>query len=296
MTAGIRADQALGNRERALVRGVAGSGKSTLLRWLGFRAARTPSETGEPAPVPFVLELARFEGGRPPSLHELIAPVLRPEMPEGWIRRMLTAGRVLLLLDGLDEIPPRERVHVEEWVEEHLEAHPGTRCIVTTRPSIVAEQWWADRDFQQYDLLPMSRHSIDEYVHGWHEAARVDQPGTASGDEIRKELTHCERQLLITLSNRSALRGMSANPLLCGLLCALHLESGEHYLRDHHPGGPRQPGRHTAGQPAPRITSARLGASPGRTARSSAQPCGRRARDPVRRGGRRSLGDHGLVT
>jgi hypothetical protein len=228
VTAGIRADQALGNRERALVRGVAGSGKSTLLRWLGFRAARTASESGEPAPVPFVLELARFEGGRPPSLHELIAPVLRPEMPEGWIRRMLTAGRVLLLLDGLDEIPPRERVHVEEWVEEHVEAHPGTRCIVTTRPSIVAEQWWADRDFQQYDLLPMSRHSIDEYVHGWHEAARADQPGTASGDEVRKELTHCERQLLITLSNRSALRGMSANPLLCGLLCALHLERGEH--------------------------------------------------------------------
>lgn len=231
VTAGVRADQALGDQERALVRGVAGSGKSTLLRWLGVHAARSSrsaQDTGDPAPVPFVLELARFSGGRPPSLDELIAPVLRPEMPAGWVRRMLAAGRVLLLLDGLDEIPPRERVHVEDWVDEHVDAHPGTRCIVSTRPSAVAEQWWADRGFQRYDLLPMSRHSIDQYVHGWHDAARDDQPATALGDEVRRELTRCERQLLITLSNRPALRGMSANPLLCGLLCALHLERAEH--------------------------------------------------------------------
>lgn len=228
VTAGIRADQALGDQERALVRGVAGSGKSTLLRWLGFHAARHPGDEVEPGPVPFVLELARFGGGRPPSLDQLIAPVLRSEMPAGWVGRMLAEGRVLLLLDGLDEIPPRERRHVEDWVDEHVTAHPGTRCIVSTRPSVVAEAWWADRGFQRYDLLPMSRHSIDQYVHSWHEVARDDQPATAIGDEVREELTRCERQLLITLSNRPALRGMSANPLLCGLLCALHLERAEH--------------------------------------------------------------------
>ena len=228
VTAGVRADQGLGDQERALVRGVAGSGKSTLLRWLGARAARRSDATGDPQPVPFVLELARFSGGRPPSLDELIAPVLRPEMPAGWVGRMLAAGRVLLLLDGLDEIPPREREHLEYWVDEHVDAHPGTRCIVTTRPSVVAERWWADREFQRYDLLPMSRHSIDQYVHAWHEAARDDQPATAPGDDVRAELTRCERQLLITLANRPALHGMSANPLLCGLLCALHLERAEH--------------------------------------------------------------------
>lgn len=228
VTVGVRADQALGDQQRALVRGVAGSGKSTLLRWLGFHAARHPGGEGDPAPVPFVLELARFGGGRPPTLDRLIAPVLRPEMPAGWVGRVLAEGRVLLLLDGLDEMPPRERVHVEEWVDDHVTAHPGTRCIVTTRPSVAAETWWADRGFQRYDLLSMSRHSIDQYVHSWHDAARDDQPATALGDEVRAELTRCERQLLVTLSNRPALHGMSANPLLCGLLCALHLERAEH--------------------------------------------------------------------
>ncbi|AHH97866.1 hypothetical protein GCM10010174_29880 [Kutzneria viridogrisea] len=227
VTVGARADQALGRCRRALVRGVAGSGKSTLLRWIGVDAARGAGADGVQA-VPFILELGRLDGGRPPALEELVAQTLRRSMPEDWVGQVLAEDRVLLLLDGLDEIRPRERVHLEEWIEEHLEAYPGTRCFVTTRPSIVAEQWWVDRGFERFDLLPMSRNSVEQYVRGWHDTARDDQPDTADGEAVRAELTRCEQGLLSTLSNRPALRGMSANPLLCGLLCALHLERGEH--------------------------------------------------------------------
>ncbi|KAA2257909.1 NACHT domain-containing protein [Solihabitans fulvus] len=222
---GTRADQALGQCHRALVRGVAGSGKSTLLRWIGADAARSADADG---PVPFILELGRFAGGRPPALADLVAPTLRQGMPTGWVEAMLAGNRAVLLLDGLDEVRPRERTHLEDWVEEHLNLYPGIRLIVTTRPSIVAEQWWVDRDFQRFDLLPMSRYSIERYVHGWHETARADHPAGPAGEAERAELTRCEQGLLATLSNRPALRGMSANPLLCGLLCALHLERGEH--------------------------------------------------------------------
>ncbi len=91
------------------------------------------------------------------------------------------------------------------------------------------EQWWLDRGFQRFDLLPMGRHSIEQYVHGWHSVARADYPpDSPAGAAARESLDRCERELLTTLPNRPALRGMSANPLLCGLLCALHLERGEH--------------------------------------------------------------------
>jgi NACHT domain len=226
---GTRADQAIGDYQRALIRGVAGSGKSTLLRWLAVAARRGVGSSARPPVVPFVLSLSRFTGGELPNLTQLVAEPLHPVMPPGWVHRMLADGRVLLLLDGLDEVPPRERAHVEDWVDEHLAVHPGSRCVVTTRPSVVAEQWWVDRDFERFDLLPMSRHSIEQYVLGWHSVARADYPTeTPDGSTARDWLTHCERGLLRTLVNRPALRGMSANPLLCGLLCALHLDRGEH--------------------------------------------------------------------
>jgi hypothetical protein len=227
VSAGVRADQALGSHRRALVRGIAGSGKSTLLRWLGVEAARA-QQTDELPTVPFLVELGRHADGQLPAVSELVDDALHPAMPDGWIHRILADGRALLLLDGLEEVRPRKRMDLEEWVEKNLAAYPGVRCVVTTRPSVVLEQWWVDRGFQRFDLLPMSRHSIDKYVHGWHEMARADLPDTLAGSDARASLNRSEQRLLATLSNRPALRGMSANPLLCGLLCALHLVRGEH--------------------------------------------------------------------
>ena len=226
-SAGERADRALAPLRRVVVRGVAGSGKSTLLRWLGWQAANA-APADEPPPIPFLVELARYADANLPDLEQLIADRLRPEIPVGWVSRMLTAGRVLLLLDGLDEVRPRERAKVESWLQEHLDLNETIRCVVSTRPSVVAEQRWVDEGFLRFDLLPMSRYSIERFVRGWHGIAREDYPAdTPSDRDARKWLTACENNLLKTLANRPALGGMSANPLLCGLLCALYRE-GEH--------------------------------------------------------------------
>jgi len=226
VTVGARADQALAECDRALVRGVAGSGKSSMLRWLAVQTGR-----GQPGPVevptgavPFLVELNRFPDGQIPKLAELLAGSLTEMMPDGWVTRILVSGRALLLLDGLDEVPPRARKGVEDYVSELAGAHPHLRYVVTTRPSAVAEQWWVDRGFQRFDLLSMSRHSVERYVKGWHQVAREDHPGaTERGVQARNQLISREQDLLETLANRPALRGMAANPLLCGLLCALHL-------------------------------------------------------------------------
>lgn len=226
-SAGERADRALAPLPRVVVRGVAGSGKTTLLRWLGWLAA-TAEPADEPRPIPFLLELGRHIGATLPGLEQLVAERLRPEMPTDWVSRMLTAGRVVLLLDGLDEVPAQEREEVESWLREHLFLGRDVRCVVSTRPSVVAERSWVDQGFHRFDLLPMSRYSIERFVRGWHGTARDNYPGdNASDREARVWLVDCEANLLKSLANRPALGGMSANPLLCGLLCALHRD-GEH--------------------------------------------------------------------
>jgi hypothetical protein len=226
-SSGERADRALGPHRRVVVRGVAGAGKSTLLRWLGWQAAKA-APADEPPPIPFLVELGRYVGATVPDLEQLVPEPLRRGIPANWVSRMLTAGRVLLLLDGLDEMPPRDRAKVEDWLQEHLYLSEKIRCMVSTRPSVVAEQRWVDEGFRRFDLLPMSRYNIERYVRGWHGVAREDYPADTEPDrEARQWLTECEDNLLKTLDNRPALGGMSANPLLCGLLCALHRD-GEH--------------------------------------------------------------------
>jgi hypothetical protein len=235
VTVGTRADRALAGCARALVRGVAGAGKTTLLRWLAVEAARSqpgPDTVGAEVPtglVPFLIELGRFPDGALPELTRLLPSQLTDLMPAGWVVRMLEEGRALLLFDGLDQVRPRSREGVETYVSELLALYPDARFVVTTRPSTVTEQWWVDRKFLRFDLLEMSRHSVEEFVRGWHEVAREDYSNDTEKDiEARQWLTECERDLLDTLPHRRALRCMAANPLLCGLLCAIHLVRGKH--------------------------------------------------------------------
>lgn len=140
MTVGARADQALSACDRALVRGVAGSGKSSLLRWMAVQAACSQSASIEvpTGVVPFLVELNRFPDGQVPEPAQLIGGSLGAMMPDGWVTRMLDTGRALLLHDGLDEVPPRARQGVENYVSELSGTYPHVRYVVTTRPSAVA--------------------------------------------------------------------------------------------------------------------------------------------------------------
>ncbi|MCE7083030.1 NACHT domain-containing protein [Streptomyces sp. ST2-7A] len=221
----LRAEDALAGRDRVLLRGVAGSGKSTLVQWLAVTAARThlgPPRDHPPGldhlvgRVPFVLPLRRVViDGRPPSpdrfAHAVGSP-LATAQPDGWADRVLRAGRALLLVDGVDEVPERDRETVRRWIRELMTTYPGNPWVVTARPSAVREAWLADRDaargFVELSLAPMSRTDIELFVTRWHEAADADPAlGTA---------------LVTAIRTTEALGRLAVNPLMCGLLCALH--------------------------------------------------------------------------
>src|SRR5262249_14228661 len=229
VTAGVRADQALANCARALVWGVAGAGKSTLLRWLAVCAAqeRSGPDTADRAVatgrIPFLIELGRFPDGQLPKLDSLVPEHLREQMPHGWAPRIFAEGRAMVLIDGLDEVGPLSQEGIEGYVHGFSVWYPDVRFITTTRPAAVTEQWWVDHGFERFDLLSLSRHSIQAFVHGWHEVAKHDYE---DDPEQQRWIDESEYDLLNTLSNRPALRTMAGNPLLCGLLCALHLWRG----------------------------------------------------------------------
>jgi hypothetical protein len=214
----VPAEQALAEHDRVLLRGVAGSGKTTLVQWLAVTAAR--GERGDR--VPFVLPL-RTLARRPdglPAPDAFLAAVRVPfhaVQPEGWADRVLGAGRGLLLVDGVDEIPERDRERTRRWLRELLDVYPGNRWLVTSRPSAVREDWLTADGFTELALLPMSRDEVAAFVARWHAAARAD---AAEADAER--LDAYERGLLEALRIRPDLGRLATNPLMCALICALH--------------------------------------------------------------------------
>lgn len=221
----VAVEQALGERDRLLLRGPAGSGKSTLVQWVALNAARQ-TFGGELADwnrcVPFVLRLRAFT-----ALEALPAPdgflraagvPLHGSAPAGWTDRLLLAGRALVLVDGVDEVPDRLRKRTERWLKDLIAAYPRARYVVTTRPSAVPETWLSDSGFEAHTLLAMGREDIYAFLGHWHRAARSE----CRSDEERAELDGYENALRRAVGTRRDLGLLATNPLMCALLCALN--------------------------------------------------------------------------
>ncbi|MFD1661483.1 NACHT domain-containing protein [Streptomyces caeni] len=212
----LPADQALAGHDRVLLRGVAGSGKTTLVQWLAVTAAR--GRRGDR--IPFVLPLrtlVRRPGGlpAPDGFLDAVRVPFHATQPPGWADRVLTPGRGLLLVDGIDEIPERERERTRRWLRDLLDVYPGNQWLVTSRPSAVRADWLAPDGFAELALAPMNRDDVTAFIRRWHTAARVDAPDTERLDDY-------ERSLLDAVATKPDLGRLATNPLMCGLICALH--------------------------------------------------------------------------
>ncbi|CAM5555550.1 NACHT domain-containing protein OS=Streptomyces tendae OX=1932 GN=GUR47_18815 PE=4 SV=1 [Streptomyces tendae] len=204
-TGRMPADAALDREPRVLLRGDAGSGKTTLVQWLAVTAAR------EGTRIPFVLPLRTLiRTGPLPAPSAFLSAVGCPlSPPDGWAERVLTAGRALVMVDGLDEIPQADRHATRDWLSGLLHAYPRNRWLLTTRPTAVRADWLAQERFGELSLAPMGRAEVATFVHRWHEAARAPE---------------YEQRLLDSLRTKRDLARLVTNPLMCGLVCALHRE------------------------------------------------------------------------
>ncbi|MFK0117552.1 NACHT domain-containing protein [Streptomyces sp. NPDC090994] len=212
-------EHALANHQSILLRGAAGSGKTTLVQWLAVTTARQSELHGQLAyllgRIPFVLPLRTLtrEATRLPAPEHFLEASgcpLAGSAPNGWAHRVLSAGRGLLLVDGVDEIPAQEREQVRRWLRDLYEAFPDNRWLVTSRPSAVRQHWLANDGFFEYDLAAMTRGEVESFVVRWHDAAAADAFLSAA--------------LLQALRTKKDLGRLAVNPLMCGLICALHRE------------------------------------------------------------------------
>ncbi|MFS8202392.1 NACHT domain-containing protein [Streptomyces sp. CWNU-52B] len=213
------AEAVLAGHERVLLRGVAGTGKTTLVQWLALATAQQERLPGALSHlfgrVPFVLPLrtlARKDAELPVPedfLRWIGCPLVGTE-PDGWAARVLGNGRGVLLIDGADEIPKDDRTRTRAWLRKLLAAFPGNLWLLTSRPSALDRGWLARDGFQEFALASMRPADMKQFIRRWHTAAGASQ-------ELGDALT-------LSLRSTPELSRLATNPLMCGLICALHRE------------------------------------------------------------------------
>ena len=228
----IALDEAIGGKHCLAIVGSAGCGKSTLLQWAGVSLARyrlrgekalSKSEQsfwvkalGSPAPLPVFIALRDYvrychdpqtpREINPGSLMEFIEHFYTElwtsiAFPAGFFKHHLQQG-CLLLLDGVDEVSPNQRVKVREAIEGLVDDYgtTGNFYLITSR-SVAYHGRVEFRDFERLEVQPLSREQRDELIRFWCDAIYVEDEAAHNAADLSSSIERSDervRQLALT--------------------------------------------------------------------------------------------------
>ncbi|HSV66474.1 MAG TPA: hypothetical protein VLJ59_11285 [Mycobacteriales bacterium] len=117
-----------------LILGAPGAGKSTLLLELAEAFLKGATDAAHPGPVPVILNLESWAERREPLDRWLTRSLTQDyNIPQRSGRRLSAAGALVILLDGLDDVPYEHRGSCVAAVNRYRRAHPSTGLAVCCR-------------------------------------------------------------------------------------------------------------------------------------------------------------------
>ena len=167
---------------RWLLYGDPGSGKTTLLRHLAASLA-DPGRDGEPPWIPVFESLPKLVHERRHYYPALLAE--RFEQTAGgsattWLERLdalAESGRLLLLFDGLDEVPKEHHGDAKRILGAASRRWASASVVVTARP---IGGFRPGRDFRELELLPFEEDDRRNFLARW--LADGETPDEARAD------------------------------------------------------------------------------------------------------------------
>jgi hypothetical protein len=205
----VEAMQAVRDYRRLMVTGQPGSGKTMLLRYLalnyGVGKLRLVDE-----PVLILLELWRLSDGAE-ILEELVSALKRDDFPNGkdFLEQALGQGRVVLLLDGLDEVNTEKRPAAVKRIKDFLDTREKCRVVITCRSQVYQGEF--DGVVKQtLEVMEFTDAQIQQFLRPW----QVEMPAEKS-----------IQQLVQSLNNRPRIKELARNPLLLTIIAYLYCDT-----------------------------------------------------------------------
>ena len=192
------------------VLGGPGVGKSTFLRKMGLEALKGKQGTFQHRCIPVFLELKQFDSDDI-NIEHLIIEEFRtggfPD-PEQFTARALKQGRLLVLLDGLDEAPSQNLDRVIRTIQDFADRHSKNRFIASCRTAAYHNYF---RRFTDVAIAEFDDAQIRQFIHNWFRSDLDQQMGTAQ---------QCWE--LLQKPENAAAKELAQTPLLLTFLCLVY--------------------------------------------------------------------------
>lgn len=201
----------------ALIVGAPGSGKSFFLRWCALEGSREGELLGIQNPLPLYVPLAvtRVTPALPPLEDHVVEIFLDTGLQIAHaIASEAAAGRVIFLLDGLDEVGAA-RQEIADGASALSARYPSSRVIVTSRPTGLDG---CQFDAEELMIEGLGDNAIRALLTAWcglYEIQRVGAHGEARG---RAEGARLAAEVLAL----PTLHELARSPLLATIIAIVH--------------------------------------------------------------------------
>jgi len=190
-----------------MVFGGPGIGKSTFLRKVGLEALKGNRGNYRHQLIPVFLELKKFKESEI-NIQALIEKEFEicgfPDVQKN-IDKKLKKGELLILFDGLDEVPDANRDNVIDKIQDFVDQHKQNRFILSCR---TAARTTTFRRFTDIEVAEFDDEQIQTFIEHWF-SSEVDQEA-----EIAKNCWE-----LLTQSEYQSAKNLAHTPLLLTFLC-----------------------------------------------------------------------------
>ncbi|MBD2415651.1 NACHT domain-containing protein [Nostoc calcicola FACHB-3891] len=198
-------------KQYLMVLGGPGAGKSTFLRKIGLEALKVQKGGFNHDCIPVFIELKRFQD-RDINIKNLIAEEFRicgvPEA-EHFTVKALESGKLLILLDGLDEVPTKNSTNVINQIQYFVDTYDKNRFITSCRVAAYRHNF---RRFTDVAMADFDDIQIENFINNWF----------SSKPDVGKD---CWEKL--NSHEYTAAKELTQTPLLLTLVCLLYQRSGK---------------------------------------------------------------------
>lgn len=210
--------KAVEQHKKLMVLGKPGAGKTTFLKSLALQYIESQLQSGL---VPIFITIKDFsDDPTKPTLLEYIIKMLSDyNIKSEEIEQLLKQGRMMILLDGLDEVKEESNKYILAQIRHFSNRYNENRFVMTCR---IAAQEYVFEEFTEVEVADFNSEQINTFVKKWF---YCNQKEKGNPEEKAKQFKR-------NLDKQPRIKELATNPLLLTLLCLGFEDKGEFVSRN----------------------------------------------------------------